>query len=66
MTFSPSGSIGAFTLYSGSVTMNETLLRQASVDLSGTVNGKPVVDEFNQLYTIPGAPAAYNLGILVG
>lgn len=64
--FSPSGSIGAYTLYSSSVTLNETLLRQASVDISGTVFGKPVVDEFNQLFTIPGAPAAYNLGILVG
>jgi hypothetical protein len=66
VNFSPSGSIGAYTLYSSSVTMNETFLRQASVDISGTVNGKQVVDEFNQLFTIPGAPAAYNLGILVG
>jgi hypothetical protein len=66
ITLTPDGNIGAYTLYSGSVSLNHTLLRQASVDVSGTVYGQDVTDEFNQLYTIPGAPAAFNLGILVG
>ena len=62
----PFGKVGAFTLYSSSVTLNESLISQASVDISGIMNGKEVVDEFNRLNTISGAPAAFSHGILIG
>lgn len=66
LVLEPSGKVGTYTLYSSSVSLNASLISQASVDISGIVKGKEVVDEFNRLNMIPGAPATFSYGILIG